>query len=341
MKKREQYLDTLRSVACIFVVLTHSTLPLNTSDTSYTHAFISFICSPSSELFLAVSGALLLPVCRPAKEFLKKRFMRVFPPLLFWSCTIVIYRYFRNFVSLDETCISLICIPFKPVLSVYWFFYVISGLYIFAPIISKWLLNSTRNEMRLFLFLWIITLALASVSILLDNKLVPVNGSYYFILNSFGGFLGFMILGSLLRNHTSGRTVKHNIVIPLVILFSLFIVAVIGYKTRILTAGFFIENLSLPTALMVYAVFMLFKDIRFDNKIIIRIITEIATCSYGIYLIHILVNRNIVRNLLGYIGVTDYHAIITSSLSLILSLGISYGIIKLIKLLPYSKYIVG
>jgi len=267
--------------------------------------------------------------------------MRVFPPLVFWSCIIIIYRYFSNSIPADEAWKSLVSIPIKPVLGVYWFFYVISGLYIFAPIISKWLLNTTRKEILLFLFLWGVTLTLASVSILIDNEFIQKNGNYYFILNSFGGFLGFMILGSFLRDHSSVRTTKHNIIIPFIILLSLFLLAVVGYKMRIITADFFMENLSLPTALMVYAIFMLFKDIEFKNKIIIKILSEIALCSYGIYLIHIFIARGIVWNLLGYTGLTDYNVIVTSIFSLILSLGISYGIVRVIKLLPYSKYIVG
>lgn len=341
MKKREQYLDTLRFLACIFIVLTHSVPPLYTSESSSIHAFISFICSPSSELFLAISGALLLPVYKPTKEFLKKRFMRVFPPLLFWSCIIVLYRYFSHSVPIEETWKSLLSLPIKPVIGVYWFFYVISGLYILAPIISKWLINTTKNEIRFFLFLWSITLALASLSILFDNKFILINGNYYFILNYFGGFLGFMILGSFLRNHTSKRSVKQNVIIPLIIMFSLFLFAVVGYKMRIVTADFFMENLSLATALMVYAIFMLFKDVELKNKVIIRIISEIAFCSYGIYLIHIIIARGIVWDLLRYTNLTDYSVIVTTFFSLTLSLIISYGVVRLLKFLPYSKYIIG
>ena len=324
MKKREPYLDILRTLACILIVLTHSAPPLHTSGISSIHAFISFICSPSSELFLAISGALLLPVYRPTKEFLKKRFMRVFPPLLFWSCVIILYQYLSGSVPADETWHSFLSMPVKPVIGVYWFFYVISGLYIFAPVISKWMLNSSINEIRFFILLWGITLALSSASILFNIKLIPINGNYYFILNSFGGFLGYMLLGSYLRNHTAERTIRRNVIIPLIIIFTLFLFAVIGYKMRIITVDFFIENLSLPTALMVYAVFMLFKNVEFNNKVIIKIVSEIAICSYGIYLIHIFIARGLVWTLLDYAGLADSSAIITVSFSLILSLAISY-----------------
>lgn len=342
MKEREQYLDTLRVLACILVVLTHSVPPLSSESGSPSHAFVSFICSPSSELFLVISGALLLPVRRSTGEFLKKRFTRVFPPLLFWSVIIVIYRYLSHSVSIDEAWRSFISIPIKPVLGVYWFFYVISGLYVFAPVISKWLLNASKKEVNLFISLWGVTLVLSSLDILFNIRLINITGNYYFILNSFGGFLGFMILGSYLRNNTTERTIKKNIIIPFVILGSLLLFAVIGYKLRIVKADFFLENLSLSTLLMVYAFFMLFRNIKFNNKIIIKIISEIALCSYGIYLIHIFIARHIVWNLLGYTGLSaNCHVAVTIVFSLILSLVISYGVVRIIKLFPYSKYIVG
>ncbi len=267
--------------------------------------------------------------------------MRVFPPLLFWSAIIVIYRYFSQSASIDETWRSLATIPIKPVLGAYWFFYVISGLYVFAPVISKWLLNTSKKEIRFFMFLWATTLSLASINILFNINLIDINGNYYFILNSFGGFLGFMILGSYLRNYTAERNFKSNIIIPFVILFTLLLLAVVGYKMRILTADFFMENLSLPTALMVYAIFMLFKSLKFNNKTIIKIISEVALCSYGIYLVHIFIARTLVWSLLENLGIMNYHAAITIFFSLILSLAISYGVVRLIKCLPYSKYIVG
>lgn len=340
MKEREQYLDTLRTLACILVVLTHSVPPVE-SERSSIHAFVSFICSPGSDLFFIISGALLLPIYRPTGEFLKKRFVRIFPPLLFWSSIVVIYRYFSQTASFEETWQSLISMPFKPVLGIYWFFYVISGLYLFAPIISKWLLNTSKKEIRFFLFLWSIMLLLTSISILFNIRLIHVNSNYYFILNNFGGFLGFMILGCYLQNYITKRTVNNNIIIPIVILFSLLLFAIIGYKMQIITSNLFIENLSLLTALMAYAIFMLFKGLKIKNVLIVKVVYEISICSYGIYLIHIFIARDIVWNLLKYTGLINAHAIITISLSLILSLAISYGVIRLIKLLPYSKYIIG
>ena len=56
------YIDNLRVLACFLVLLTHSVMP----HTGSTHEgfwmyTMSFAGSPSSELFLALSGTVLLP----------------------------------------------------------------------------------------------------------------------------------------------------------------------------------------------------------------------------------------------------------------------------------------
>ena len=71
------YIDTLRTLACFLVVLTHSAMPAkNTNDGIYMF-FYSFISSPATQIFFAISGALLFPVKQPMKDFYKKRFTAV------------------------------------------------------------------------------------------------------------------------------------------------------------------------------------------------------------------------------------------------------------------------
>lgn len=341
MKKREQYIDILRALACILVVLTHCVPPSSEAGPSSIHAFISFICAPSSELFLAISGALLLPVMMPTGPFLRKRFTRVFPPLLIWSVIIISYRLLTGAATTGESLRSMLMIPIRPVLGPYWFFYVISGLYIFAPVISKWLSGAAKKEIGFFLILWSITLALGSVSILTGSDLVRIEGNYYFILSSFGGFLGYMVLGSYLRNHTPVRSVKRNFAVPAAIILSLLALAVTGYKLRMVSADFFLENLSLPTALMVYSIFMLVKDLSIRNRAVTRLVSELASCSFGIYLTHIFIARGPVWHFIRNSVLAESHLLVQIVFSLFATLAISYLIVRLIKLLPFGKYIVG
>ncbi len=341
MKPREQYFDTLRSLACVLVVLTHCVPPAPAgTDSSGLHGALSLLCSPSSELFLAISGALLLPVSGGTGDFLRRRFLRVFPPLLFWSVVIVGWRVLVGDSSSGEAVRALASVPLRPVLSTYWFFYVISGLYIFAPIISRWLAVASRWEVRGFLGLWASTLLLTSATLVSGLRLIDIHGSYYFILNAFGGFLGYMVLGSHLRRDTGGRTRLKNVVVPLVLLALVGGAALAAYVFG-LGAEVFTDSFSFPTAVMVYSVFMLLKGSCVRGRVAARIVSEIALCSYGIYLIHLFVARDVVWNAMEWAGMMALPPAICIALSLVLSLSLSYGVVRAIKLLPWGKYIVG
>ena len=96
---RVQYIDILRVIACFLVLLTHSALASDNENVGIWYALYSFIGSPSSELFLAISGSLLLPIKLPSKEFYKIRFSKLLYPKLFWSIFYIIYDFYLNGVT--------------------------------------------------------------------------------------------------------------------------------------------------------------------------------------------------------------------------------------------------
>lgn len=342
MKERVEYLDIMRSLACVLVVLTHCVPPAPAGQTqSAIYAFISFICSPSPDLFMAISGALILPVALSTGEFMKRRFMRIVPPLFLWSAAFVCYNWLSHTVSPGEALRTFVFIPISPALGVYWFLYVILGFYLFAPIVSGWLKGTSTREVGCFILLWGVTLVLGSAARLFILPAVTPSGNYYFILHSFGGFLGFMILGSYLRNHTGRRTIVKNVVVPLIIIAAVLLSAAVVYKLGIPGRELFGDNLSPVAALMVWAYFMLLKDIRVGSWILSKLISDFSACSFGIYLVHIFIARGVVWSVLTDTGIMNCHPLAYISVSLVLSLALSWGVVRLIRFLPFGKYIVG
>lgn len=87
--KRILYLDEVRSLAIILVVLGHVLRLFSYDYTSWlTCSALFSLTRIGVPLFFTVSGALLLTKRYEVKKFLGKRFRRVFLPFLFW---IIIY----------------------------------------------------------------------------------------------------------------------------------------------------------------------------------------------------------------------------------------------------------
>lgn len=88
--KRIYYIDILRAVACFLVVLTHSALPSVDGSDGWVKGGISLLCSFAPVLFFALSGALIFPVHTSMKEFYKRRFLKLIPPMVCWSVILLI-----------------------------------------------------------------------------------------------------------------------------------------------------------------------------------------------------------------------------------------------------------
>ena len=83
-KRRYVFLDVIRLVACLMIVLMHSPMPgLNTL--GIVLCGISYLTAPGIGLFFMVSGALLLKrnVDNPfeTRIFLQRRFIKILIPL--------------------------------------------------------------------------------------------------------------------------------------------------------------------------------------------------------------------------------------------------------------------
>ena len=68
IKERIIYLDYLRCIACLMVILMHSPMP-NLGTNSLILSAISYLSAPCIGLFFMVSGALLLPIAGTSHTF--------------------------------------------------------------------------------------------------------------------------------------------------------------------------------------------------------------------------------------------------------------------------------
>ena len=120
LQRRVPYLDILRVLACVLVILIHT--PIRQYDTYYNTpslagAVYTVLVAVNCNLFFMITGALLLPVKMTARRFVKRRLWVVLPPLAVWT---VIYLLEHAFLVHNFTPKLLTSILFHPVEGLLW-----------------------------------------------------------------------------------------------------------------------------------------------------------------------------------------------------------------------------
>lgn len=335
------WIEALRVLATFSVIVLHisSALIVQYGIESNLNWFIANVYDSATRfavpVFLMISGALILPKTYPSiKEYLNKRLARILLPFLFWSIIYIAKElYFRGqrgeFNSSNEI-LDFIVVSFKNGACFHlWFIYLIIGLYLFFPILSKWLNNSSKRETEYFLVIWLVSIIAALP--LVNNYFPKINISY------FSGFIGFPVLGYYLSRLNFNFKNKKAIYV-LSVLFGI-IITILGtyFLTKqdgALNQSFY-EYLSLNVILVSAAIFLLFKDFIKGNS---KIILFFSKYSYGIYLVHILIIWTLSRFGFNY---TFIHPAISIPLTAVLCLILSAFIIYSVNKLPYGKYISG
>ena len=331
MSKQNLYINLLRILACLMVIFMHAPLPSEQANGIFLST-LSYITAPCIGLFFMVSGYLLLPIKQDAGSFLRKRLGKVIDPTLFWSIFYIVVNFIKGDCQ-GFLMKELISIPFSaqgnPVL---WFMYTLIGLYLLAPIISRWITNASQKEMEFYLGLWGISLCYPILS-----SFLSINQGTTGILYYFTGYAGYFILGSYLKKYP--ERISFKCIIPLM---GIAILAPIICKIAQINVNFYEVFWYLSIFVVIQCVFW-FQTItklplKFSNRVE-TMLTRISNLSFGIYLIHIFIMRYIlwecdfIQNMNSSILQTVTIAVLTFVLSTIACYLISW--------LPFSAYLIG
>lgn len=338
MKEKLICLDNVRVISTIAVIILHVSAPIlykygEISEEiwnigNFYDGMVRF-CVP---VFFMLSGALLLSKDYELIYFLKKRFWRIIPPLIFWSLIYIFYDY----VFVGEKSLTLIKFIKMVITNIFygskfhlWFVYTLLGLYLFIPILRKWIKNSSNKEILYFLIIWFITIIYS----------LPYSKTYLpnIPLTNFSGYIGYLVLGYYLSN----LTIK-NKYMP--ILFIIIGTGITIYGTYYLThknnefSGYFYGYLTPNVLLSSIGVFLILKSFIIKNKRIKNLIAFLSNKSFGIYLVHILI-----LTLLNKIGINWKFAnpIISIPVTSVICILISSLTIYLLQKTKYGNYISG
>lgn len=335
--------NNLRVLATISVILLHVSGQIliqygKVSDFVWWtgNLFDSFVrfCVP---VFVMLTGALLLPKAYEIGEFLKKRFLRIILPFLFWSVVYIVFTYYVKLTSNHEMSrleiitwsLDLLRSGTSPHL---WYIYMIIGIYLITPIISKWAQNCKENEIIYFLIIWLAALILNQP--ILERYITDIDVSY------FSDFIGYLVLGYYLSVKTfKYNKITINIIAILLILIGVIITIAGTYYLTNRDGKFnqyFYGYMTLNTLMVSAGIFVVFKNLNSNKSS--KIIDFISKYSYGIYLVHVLV-----LFYLSKIGMdfSFMNPIFSIPLVTLLCLALSTLIIYAVNKLPYGKYISG
>lgn len=295
--KRIFYFDALRAMAILCVVLLHVTGHLGEIMNYNIHTIFSLsgiyetfannFFRIGVDLFLMISGALLLGRNWDVRNFFSKRIPRITIPFLFWSLVfsvmLITASYFvssidfvTSFGLIDMVKVFIDTLLFKaPGSVVYWFFWMMLYVYLLMPIINKWIKKSNPEY---FLIMWIIFITVV----------YPLNNDYLNLLSDFISPLGLVVLGYYLR-HCQREMLNNRVVSWILIIIPSLIMLIYSYLVVNTSILFVFHRYSLLVVLVSIGIFCLFKSTdKFSNfpDSIRKGISSIALCSYGMYLIH-------------------------------------------------------
>lgn len=323
--KRDSRLDLLRVLAIAMIVLMHSPRP-TVDAIGYVRTSLSYLTGAGLVLFFMISGSLLLATQESAKEFIRKRFSKILWPTLFWTFFYMAVNFVKEPTGFGSVLRMIGSIPFAcQGHGVLWFMYALAGLYLLTPILSRWLNNASKREVEFYLLLWAVTLIYPYL-----NFVVEINQTETGIFYYFTGFVGYYVFGHYLKYYYQFKWWH------VVVAFALAaIIPGLLYASNLEFDYTALWYLSLPMALMAFCWYVMIC--RLPNKRI-PIIEKASSLSFGVYFVHLFINRDIVWNFDWINRLPDVPEIFGLALATFL---LSYLVSWLISKLPFSRFIIG
>jgi len=345
--KRILWVDWLKTIGIIAILSIHVTalsMPyIGIFNINwYENLFIASLSRFGIIFFIIASGYLIL---RKEQEIsdIPRRLKRVFLPFIFW---LIVYALIKVVIQdelgsnwnildlflfigkgfLDPTIISI----------QFWFIYMIMGLYILSPILSKWIHNAKISEIEFFLIIWIFVTFF---------RFFDINFLLVDYLRYFTGAIGYFILGYYLTIKKSKYLESRNFGWFLFILGTCicFLGSIIDtYITGKPSNLFFpVGDLTPNAFLQAIGLFIVIKNTDLNvifgkfNSLVNNIVLKISVASYGIYLINVLIIKFMEK--LNILSFTNTIALITIPILILIVLLISIIIVYIMDKIPFIK----
>ena len=216
MKERIAFVDYIRVIACLLVMVVHASEQfynmgpvsqvVNEDNRLWVSVYDGFFGRISVPLFMIVSAFLLVPM-KPGmtmSQFYHRRFLRILPPFI---CFLVLYAILPatwGGFTWNEALEQLKMVPFNfPLWGGHlWFMYPLISLYLIIPVVSPWLEKSSAKDERIFLGIFAFSTLIPWLHRFVSPELWgECFWNQYSALWYCSGYLGYLVLAHYIRVH--------------------------------------------------------------------------------------------------------------------------------------------
>lgn len=349
LQRRIPYLDILRVVACLLVILIHT--PIRQYDTYYNtpsvaNAIYTVLVAVNCNLFFMISGALLLPVTMPARRFVKRRLWVVLPPLVVWT---VVYLLEHALLLHNFTPRLLTSVLFHPVEGLLWYVYVLVVIYVTLPLMSKCIDAIGKRGVEIVLVLWV----LSSFIPYQHGMFIEASQYSHNMFGAFANYYGYVLLGYYLHRYGlphlgRGHVIKWAALLALGIvampLFEFLLQDRFGITWQqhldTITNDISINNIAMATLLFV--VVRHFTPEHYDSKARPAAATWwplLSKCTFGIYLSQMIVLRQVIWPLTPWL--VKAPLVVDFIVSGLLAFIVCCVLVFVLRMLPLRRFTVG
>jgi len=361
--KRIVFLDWLRVIAMLMVIVIHSCEPFYLGGTEGTFVanradalwvtLVEIVCRVSVPLFVIASAYLLFPLRQSTGDFFRRRFVRVFIPFAVWAMA---------YVSFANGSWGKLAFNFPDEGGHLWFIPMLLGLYVAMPLFSPWAEKASEKEVRGWLIVWLVTTTFPFLRRIWSHLFgLPPFGVVPYLYgecpwNPFGafhyvsGFFGYLLLGFWFRKFVPALSWRRTLAwaVPLWVVGA----AIVGgfFYGRIpgpfpysapyakaVDLEMSIEYCSTGVALTVIGAFLVFRKLDFGGAFYGRVIRPLSVASFGAYLVHMFILTPVFAALSPHLP-TSLAIVSTAAVTF---LGASVASLVLGKIPKLGKWLVG
>lgn len=321
-QKRNSNLDLLRIIACVFVILVHTSsilVNMKIADGGWKAVHIyNSVAHSGNALFLMISGSLLLSedYCFSPKKFYTKNFVRLLAAYFSWLVIYNIAGVIRYvFIYHGEFSTAVVLDAVKNVIRGiadyhFWFIPMLLGLYLLLPMLRA-VCHAKRYLAPYFTALFFVTYILFNTILFFDfpHKYLFESLMTRIPFTLINHYAGYFVTGYLLSRLLKENRIPRPAITGVMLVFGGVLVSLLGDLLLAAQQGArnsiaMNELFSLCPCVIGVGMFILINSIRLpENPKISSAFAAFSGLTFGIYMLHPLL-LNLVRTLSERLGLS-------------------------------------